>query len=124
MPQVLIGLFTSYRGGDDALEGFQALGLNPESGHLYQENKRDLGVRLDSEAAAPDLHLEEVSASTPIAPAAPPHHPGRAVQIDFCQLRATEMPRAWGKFSEVLMCFENSQKSRVRGAASAALRES
>lgn len=29
MLQVLIGLFTSYRDGDDALQALQALGLNP-----------------------------------------------------------------------------------------------
>ncbi|QIE22907.1 hypothetical protein SBC2_09200 [Caballeronia sp. SBC2] len=41
MLQVLIGLFTSYRDGDDALQALQALGLNPGNGHLYQESKRE-----------------------------------------------------------------------------------
>ena len=39
--QVLIGLFTSYRDGDDKLQALQALGLNPGNGHLYQESKRE-----------------------------------------------------------------------------------
>jgi hypothetical protein len=59
MPQVLIGLFTSYRDGDDALAALQALGLNPGNGHLYQENKREPVLRLQAESTAPDLHLEE-----------------------------------------------------------------
>jgi hypothetical protein len=59
MPQVQIGLFTCYRDGDDALAALQALGLNPENGRLYQENKRGLASHLDSETAAPNFRLEE-----------------------------------------------------------------
>jgi hypothetical protein len=59
MLKVLIGLFTSYRDGDDALRALQALGLNPESGHLYQESKREPSSHLYSETADPYLHLEE-----------------------------------------------------------------
>jgi hypothetical protein len=59
MPQVLIGLFTSYRDGDDAFQALQALGLNPGSGRLYEESKREPGWLLHSEAAAPDSHAEE-----------------------------------------------------------------
>jgi len=59
MLKVLIGLFTSYRDGDDALRAMQALGLSPESGHLYQESKREPPSHLDSETADPNLHSEE-----------------------------------------------------------------
>jgi hypothetical protein len=59
MPQVLIGLFTSYRDGDDAFQALQALGLNPGSGRLYEESKREPGSLLDSETAGPDSLAEE-----------------------------------------------------------------
>jgi hypothetical protein len=36
MLQVLIGLFTSNRDGEDALQALQMLGLSPGNGHLYQ----------------------------------------------------------------------------------------
>jgi hypothetical protein len=35
MLQVLVGLFTSNRDSEDALQALQALGLSPEHGHLY-----------------------------------------------------------------------------------------
>jgi hypothetical protein len=59
MPQVLVGLFTSYRDGDDALRALQALGLTPVNGHLFQEEKRDPVSHLHPEPFEPDLHSEE-----------------------------------------------------------------
>jgi hypothetical protein len=59
MLQVLVGLFTSNRDGEDALQAMQALGLSPENGHLYQENRHDPGPPLRSESPPPDLHSEE-----------------------------------------------------------------
>jgi hypothetical protein len=59
MPQVLIGLFTSYRDGDDAFKALQALGLNPGSGRLYEASKREPGPLFDLGTAAPDSHAEE-----------------------------------------------------------------
>jgi hypothetical protein len=59
MLQVLVGLFTSNRDGEDALHELQALGLSPENGHLYQENRHDPGPPLRFESPPPDLHSEE-----------------------------------------------------------------
>jgi hypothetical protein len=41
MPQVIVGLFTSYRDGHEALRALQALGLARDHGHLYQASKHD-----------------------------------------------------------------------------------
>lgn len=59
MLQVLVGLFASYRDGDEALQALEAMGLTQGAGHLYQESKRDPAVQLRSEAMQPDLHSEE-----------------------------------------------------------------
>ena len=58
MLQVLVGLFTSNRDGEDALQALQALGLSPENGHLYQENRHDPGPPLPFESPLLELHSE------------------------------------------------------------------
>jgi hypothetical protein len=59
MSQVLIGLFKSYRDGDEAFQALQALGLAPDSGHLYQEGKHDPAPSLRSEFLESGSHAEE-----------------------------------------------------------------
>jgi hypothetical protein len=59
MLQVLIGLFTSNRDGEDALQALQMLGLSPGNGHLYQKNRHDSGPPLPSGSPPPDLDSEE-----------------------------------------------------------------
>jgi hypothetical protein len=58
MLQVLVGLFTSNRDREDALQALQALGLSPENGHLYQENRHDPGPPLRSESSPLELLSE------------------------------------------------------------------
>jgi hypothetical protein len=41
MPQVIVGLFSSYRDGHEALRALQLLGLGRDDGHLYQPGQRD-----------------------------------------------------------------------------------
>lgn len=41
MPQVIVGLFSSYRDGHEALGALQLLGLGRDDGHLYQPGQRD-----------------------------------------------------------------------------------
>jgi|GEM_PF-1073807 hypothetical protein len=59
MLQVLVGLFTSNRDGEEALQALQALGLTPGNGHLYQENRHDSVPPLPCGNPPPDLHSEE-----------------------------------------------------------------
>jgi hypothetical protein len=59
MLQVLVGLFTSNRDGEDALQALQTMGLSPGNGHLYQENRHGSGSPLSSESPPSDLHSEE-----------------------------------------------------------------
>jgi hypothetical protein len=58
MLQVLVGLFATYRDGEDALQALQTLGLTRGAGHLYQ-GKHDSGPRLPTETPPPDSHSEE-----------------------------------------------------------------
>jgi hypothetical protein len=59
MPQVLVGFFTSYWDGEDALHALQALGLTPTNGHLYEESEHDPASRLHPENPDPDVHSQE-----------------------------------------------------------------
>jgi hypothetical protein len=59
MSQVLIGLFKSYRDGDEAFQALRALGLAPCHGHLYQEGKHDPAPSLRPEMLESDSHGEE-----------------------------------------------------------------
>jgi hypothetical protein len=59
MLQVLVGFFTSYWDGENALQALQALGLTPANGHLYEESEHDPASRLHPEIPEPDLHSHE-----------------------------------------------------------------
>lgn len=59
MLQVLIGLFKSYRDGNEAFQALQALGLSPCNGHLYQEDRQDPESSLRSEILGSGSHAEE-----------------------------------------------------------------
>ena len=52
MPQVIVGLFSSYRDAHDALRALQLAGLGRDDGHLYRTEQRDTDVRF-AEGEAP-----------------------------------------------------------------------
>jgi hypothetical protein len=52
MPQVIVGLFSSYRDAHEALCALQLLGLGRDDGHLYRTEQRDADVRF-AEGEAP-----------------------------------------------------------------------
>jgi hypothetical protein len=52
MPQVIVGLFSSYRDAHDALRALQLAGLGRDDGHLYRTEQRDADVRF-AEGEAP-----------------------------------------------------------------------
>jgi hypothetical protein len=61
MPQVIVGLFSSYRDAHQALRALQLLGLGRDDGHLYRTGQRDVDVRfaegeapLEAEPPTPD----------------------------------------------------------------------
>jgi hypothetical protein len=60
MPQVIVGLFSSYRDAHEALRALQLLGLGRDNGHLYRTGQRDVEVRF-AEGEAP----REVEPPTP-----------------------------------------------------------
>jgi hypothetical protein len=45
MPQVIVGLFSSYRDAHEALRGLQLSGLGRDDGHLYRMGQRDADAR-------------------------------------------------------------------------------
>ena len=52
MPQVIVGLFSSYRDAHEALRALQLLGLGRDDGQLYRTEQRDADVRF-AEGEAP-----------------------------------------------------------------------
>jgi hypothetical protein len=52
MPQVIVGLFSSYREAHEALRALQLLGLGRDDGHLYRTGQRDADARF-AEGEAP-----------------------------------------------------------------------
>jgi hypothetical protein len=52
MPQVIVGLFSSYRDAHEALRALQLAGLGRDDGHLYRTERRDADVRF-AEGEAP-----------------------------------------------------------------------
>jgi hypothetical protein len=60
MPQVIVGLFSSYRDAHEALRALQLLGLGRDDGHLYRTGQRDADLRF-AEGEAP----QEVEPPTP-----------------------------------------------------------
>jgi hypothetical protein len=81
MPQVVVGLFTSYRDGHEALRALQALGLTRDHGHLYLAGKCgavptfigdasdvDWGVQECAEYAAHGEHLGVAGAANRYSP--------------------------------------------------------
>jgi hypothetical protein len=52
MPQVIVGLFSSYRDAREALRTLQQSGLGRDDGHLYRTEQRDADVRF-AEGEAP-----------------------------------------------------------------------
>ena len=61
MPQVIVGLFSSYHDAHEALRALQLSGLGRDDGHLYRTGQRDADVRfaegeasLEIEPQAPD----------------------------------------------------------------------
>jgi hypothetical protein len=52
MPQVIVGLFLSYRDAHEALGTLQQSGLGRDDGHLYRTEQRDADVRF-AEGEAP-----------------------------------------------------------------------
>jgi len=64
MPQVIVGLFTSYRDGHEALRALQLLGLSRDSGHLYRPGPRDAaaGILLDTDTwSEVELHAPDTA---------------------------------------------------------------
>lgn len=45
MPQVIVGLFSSYRDAHEALRALQLSGLGRDDGHLYRPGQRDADTR-------------------------------------------------------------------------------
>ena len=45
MPQVIVGLFSSYREAHEALRALQLSGLDRDDGHLYRTGQRDADAR-------------------------------------------------------------------------------
>jgi hypothetical protein len=46
MPQVIVGLFSSYRDAHEALRALQLLGLARDDGPLYLTGQRDADLRV------------------------------------------------------------------------------
>lgn len=59
MPQFIVGLFTSYRDGHEALRALQALGLARDHGFLYMATKGSEGAKFIADAPVADRHLQE-----------------------------------------------------------------
>jgi hypothetical protein len=92
MLQVLIGLFTSNRDGEDALQALQMLGLSPGNGHLYQG-----GFKSEAQQGLPGAHpricTQKSARSTPpmVSTSTSP-----ARQIDTAQKRTVPRPASAG----------------------------
>jgi hypothetical protein len=59
MPQVIVGLFNSYRDGDEALRALQAQGLARDHGHLYQAGRRDAVSTIVGNSSDVDWGIQE-----------------------------------------------------------------
>jgi hypothetical protein len=55
MNQVIVGVFSSYRDGHDALRALQLAGLRRDDAHLYRARRGEI----DFDAAAPPAHDED-----------------------------------------------------------------
>jgi hypothetical protein len=78
MPQVIVGLFSTYRDAHEALRALQLVGLGRDDGQLYRTEQRDADVRF-AEGEAP-LEVEP-RASDSAEYAAHGEHQGAVVKL-------------------------------------------
>jgi len=67
MPQVVVGLFSSYRDAHEALRALQLLGLCRDDGHLYGTGQRDADARFVEGDARLEVELRAADSAEYVA---------------------------------------------------------